>query len=51
MAPGRDPVAGRVEIFRNVGLSGFAPAKRLQDQPIPQRKEVPMLYAILAYHV
>jgi hypothetical protein len=51
MAPGRDPVAGQVEIFRNVGLSGLAPAKRLQDQPTPQRKEVPMLYAILAYHV
>jgi len=40
-----------VKIFRNAGLSGLAPAKRLQDQPIPQRKEVPMLYAILAYHV
>jgi hypothetical protein len=34
-----------------MGLSGSAPAERLQDQPIPQRKEVPMLYAILAYHV
>jgi hypothetical protein len=24
---------------------------RLKDQPVPQRKELPMLYVILAYHV
>jgi len=32
-------------------LSGSAPEKRPKGEPILQRKEVAMLYAILAYHV
>jgi hypothetical protein len=38
-------------ILQNANLSGFAAANRPADERHPVTKEMPMLYAILAYHV